>query len=95
MPKLPVVSGGELVAFMQSKGYRVVRQRGSHIRLELHNDRGIWAETVPDHKEIARGTLRSILRRMSDALSITIDELVRQLTARLGRRRYEHKTDQI
>lgn len=82
MPRLPVVSGSELVAFMQTKGYRVVRQRGSHIRFELRNDRGVWAETVPDHKEVARGTLRSILRRMSDALNIAFDELVRQLTAR-------------
>lgn len=81
MPRLPVVSGRELVAFMQSFGYAVVRQRGSHIRLEMRNDRGVWAETVPDHKEVANGTLRSVLRRISQATAIEVDELIERLAA--------------
>ena len=81
MPRLPVVSGRKVVSFMQSHGYQIVRQRGSHIRLELRNDRGVWIETVPDHREVARGTLHSILRRMSEALNLSVDELARQLSA--------------
>ena len=79
MPHLPIVSGRQLVAFMQSFGYVVVRQRGSHIRLRLENERGTWFETVPDHKEIHRGTLRSILRRMSLATGLDIEDLVGRL----------------
>jgi len=79
---LPIVSGGELVAFMQSLGYEVMRQRGSHVRLRLRNKRGEWHETVPDHPEVARGTLRSILRRTSDATGIEIGELERRLAQR-------------
>lgn len=50
MPRLPVVSGRALIGFMESLGYEVVRQRGSHERLRLENERGVWAETVPDHR---------------------------------------------
>jgi len=32
-PKLPVVSGRQVVRALERVGYRVVRQRGSHIRL--------------------------------------------------------------
>ncbi len=80
MPPLPVVSSRALIAFMQSYGYEVVRQRGSHVRLRLQNPRGEWRETIPDHREIARGTLRSILRRMSAATGVEIDQLVDRLS---------------
>lgn len=60
MPPLPVVSARELIAFMESLDHTVVRQRGSHVRLTLKNDRGEWHETVPMHREIARGTLRDL-----------------------------------
>lgn len=44
-------------------GFEVARQRGSHIVLTKHlSDRKLVA-VVPDHKEIARGTLRNILRQ--------------------------------
>lgn len=79
MPRLPVVSGPTLIAFMQSFGYVVVRQRGSHVRLELRNDRGVWVETVPDHKEVAKGTLRSILRRAALALNLNDETLIDRL----------------
>jgi hypothetical protein len=51
------------------------------VRLELRNDRGVWKETVPDHREIARGTLGSILRRMSEATGMEYARLVEDLTA--------------
>ncbi len=79
MPKLPVVSGRTLIAFMTSLGYVVLRQRGSHVRLQLKNERGEWRETVPDHREIAKGTLGSILKRMTQGLGIESDELIERL----------------
>ena len=59
MPALPVVSGSECVAALERLGYRVVRQRGSHVRLAAP---GRVPVTVPLHTELDRGTLRSILR---------------------------------
>jgi len=80
VPPLPVVSGRTLIAFMRSFGYEVLRTKGSHVRLRLRNPRGEWHETVPDHREIARGTLRSILRRPSEATGVETDQLVERLS---------------
>ena len=58
MPKLPVVSGRELVKILTRHfGFRVLRQRGSHVTLT--ND--ISFITVPLHPELDKGTLNAIL----------------------------------
>ena len=61
MVRLPVVSGRELVKALEKAGFVVDRQKGSHIvmRQTTPPHRRV---TVPDHKEIAKGTLRAILR---------------------------------
>jgi predicted RNA binding protein YcfA (HicA-like mRNA interferase family) len=61
MSGLPRVSGKETVAVLERLGFRVRRQRGSHIVLRWDNP---FAQTVvPDHVELDRGTLRAILRQ--------------------------------
>jgi predicted RNA binding protein YcfA (HicA-like mRNA interferase family) len=58
MASLPVLSGRDVVRALQKDGWEFVRQRGSHIILVKH---GILATlSVPDHKEVAKGTLRSL-----------------------------------
>ena len=60
MTKLPRVSGGECVAALGRAGFVFKRQEGSHIILR-RNDR--FAQVVvPNHRELDRGTLRSIIR---------------------------------
>jgi predicted RNA binding protein YcfA (HicA-like mRNA interferase family) len=66
---------------MESLGYTVLRHRGSHVRLRLKNERGEWFETVPDHREVHRGTLRSILRRLSAATELSVEDLIDRLSA--------------
>ncbi|WP_413884308.1 type II toxin-antitoxin system HicA family toxin [Candidatus Desulfatibia sp.] len=62
MSKLPVVSGKETCRALEKAGYLVDHQTGSH--LILRNENPPYRRlTVPNHKEIAKGTLRSILRR--------------------------------
>ncbi len=61
-PSLPVVSGARLVAALQRVGYRVVRQKGSHVRLRADGGEGRKPITVPLHREIKAGLLRAILR---------------------------------
>lgn len=57
--KLPVISGFELIKILAKHfAFRVLRQKGSHATLT--ND--IAFITVPLHKELDRGTLRSILK---------------------------------
>ena len=59
MPKLPVVSGKELIRALERLGFSVVRQRGSHVILR----KGSVGCVVPDHKEIKIGTLTGILKQ--------------------------------
>jgi predicted RNA binding protein YcfA (HicA-like mRNA interferase family) len=60
MPVLPVVSGRIVVRAFEKDGWRLARQRGSHMCLVKNGYSATL--TVPDHKEIARGTLRSLIR---------------------------------
>lgn len=60
MPPLPILSGLEVVKIFLSLGWEVSRQRGSHIILTKEGS--LASLSVPSHKEVARGTLRSLLR---------------------------------
>jgi predicted RNA binding protein YcfA (HicA-like mRNA interferase family) len=71
-PKLPVVSGRQVVKALECIGYHVVRQRGSHVRLRDESDPDHLPVTVPDHKTVKPGLLRKILR---DA-DLTVEEFV-------------------
>jgi predicted RNA binding protein YcfA (HicA-like mRNA interferase family) len=59
--KLPVVSGSEAVRAFGRVGYEVDHQTGSHIILR-HREPPHRRLPVPDHKELAKGTLRSLIR---------------------------------
>ena len=59
MAKLPVLSGLELVAALKKSGFKVVRQKGSHISLQ----KGAFRTVIPLHVELAKGTLLAILRQ--------------------------------
>lgn len=61
MPKLPVVKPKQILKALVKAGFKVVRQRGSHVDLHHPNCR---RTCVPMHsKDIAKGTLKSILRQ--------------------------------
>jgi len=59
MAKLPVIAGHELIRALQSNGFQIVRQRGSHVSLM----KGPHRTVVPLHDELARGTLLGILKQ--------------------------------
>ena len=59
MPKLPVLSGAEVVRALEKLGFKQVRQRGSHVVLR----RGGSGTVVPLHKPVQIGTLAGILRQ--------------------------------
>ena len=62
MSKLPVLSGKELCKALGKIGYFIDHQTGSHIILR-HKNPPYRRLTVPEHKEIAKGTLRAIIRQ--------------------------------
>jgi predicted RNA binding protein YcfA (HicA-like mRNA interferase family) len=74
-PKLPVLSGEQLIRILEKFGYVRVRQKGSHVRLRHLSNPERKPVTVPLHPAVARGTLRNILR---DA-GLTREQLAAQL----------------
>jgi predicted RNA binding protein YcfA (HicA-like mRNA interferase family) len=67
---LPVIRGKDLVAFLESLGFSVIRQKGSHVRMKSGDCR---YTTVPVHsgEEIPKGLLRKIIR---EDLEMTLED---------------------
>jgi predicted RNA binding protein YcfA (HicA-like mRNA interferase family) len=74
MSRLPVCSGREAAAAFMRMGHLLDHQTGSHIILRHPTQRRL---TVPDHRELAKGTLRSLIR---DA-GITKEQFIELLNA--------------
>lgn len=70
MSKLPVVSGAECLKALSRVGFEVYRQRGSHIVLVRKSPPA--QTTIPNHRELDRGTLRAIIRQTG----LTVEEFV-------------------
>jgi predicted RNA binding protein YcfA (HicA-like mRNA interferase family) len=70
MPSLPTLSGREVVKVFESLGWFASRQRGSHIILVKEDH--IATLSVPDHREVAQGTLRSLIR----SADLTVSEFL-------------------
>jgi len=70
MPKLPVASGADALKAFQQAGWRVDRQRGSHVVLLKPGH--IASLSVPQHPELAPGTLRALIR----AAGMSVEEFV-------------------
>lgn len=71
MKRLPVVSGNKVVKALQKKGFLIVHQRGSHVKLKKTEGDKVYIAIVPMHRELAKGTLKSILRQAN----IAVEEL--------------------
>ncbi len=61
MPGVPLLRPSEVVKVFQKFGWEIARQRGSHIILTKPGH--IATLSVPDHAQVARGTLRSLIAR--------------------------------
>ncbi len=66
MPKLKVLSGEDLIKIFQKFGFIIEGQKGSHVKLTHYSKDNIKQSiTIPNHKEIDKGTLKAILRQAS------------------------------
>jgi predicted RNA binding protein YcfA (HicA-like mRNA interferase family) len=70
MSKLPVVSAAQCIRALEKTGFVVYRQRGSHIAMVRTTPPS--QTTIPNHKELDRGTLRAIIRQAG----LTVDEFI-------------------
>ena len=59
MPRLPVLSGRDVVKARERLGFEQMRQRGSHVVMQRD---GVGC-VVPLHKEVKTGTLAGIIRQ--------------------------------
>lgn len=73
--KQPNVSGKEVIKALSKAGFRVVRQKGSHVRLEKQTKKRVLKVTIPLHTNIKKGTLKMILIQAE----ISLEEFVRLL----------------
>ena len=71
MTKVPSLGYEQVVKALQRCGFVVVRQRGSHIRLQKHTGAEVLKIIVPAHRLIKRSTLAHILKQAR----LTVDEL--------------------
>ena len=70
MARLPVISGSDAVRALQRAGWRVDRQRGSHVVMLKAGH--VASLSIPQHHELAQGTLRALIR----AAGMTVEEFV-------------------
>ena len=68
MPKLPVLSGAQAVKAFARAGWHLDRQRGSHVVLLKPGH--VASLSVPQHRELAPGTLRALIR----AAGLSVEE---------------------
>ena len=73
MPKLPVISGRQLVKALNKLGFSQISQKGSHVKMQHPDGR---VAIIPDHKEIKKGTLK---KGILNPLSISVEELIKLL----------------
>jgi len=71
MPKLPVLSGDDLIRALTNDGFKKVRQKGSHVSMS----KGGFRTVIPLHKDLSPGALLGILHQAG----LTRDDLLRLL----------------
>ena len=76
MPKLPVVSGRKIIKALSKIDFKWIRTAGSHAILsKVDKQKGKITVPVPLHKELAKGTLKSIMRQTGIDLKKLLDLL--------------------
>ncbi|GAB4396886.1 MAG: type II toxin-antitoxin system HicA family toxin [Anaerolineales bacterium] len=75
MTKVPSLSYGEIIRALQRNGWIIVRQKGSHIRLQKRSGDETLKLTVPAHRPVKRSTLAHILKQAQ----LSVDEFLELL----------------
>jgi len=72
MPGVPILRPREVVRAFERLGWEVARGRGRGSHIILTKEGHVATLSVPDHPEVARGTLRSLVARAG----ITVEEFL-------------------
>jgi len=68
------ITGHQLIKALRKLGYESIRQSGSYIRIQTLQN-GKHSETIPNHKPMREGTVKSILKNIAKHFDITIENL--------------------
>ncbi len=60
--KLPIISGKDTIRVFEKIGYRIVRQKRSHVRLRDNSNPYHKPITIPNHKVLKPGLLRKLIK---------------------------------
>ena len=72
MSKVPSLPYDRIIRALQRDGWVVVRQKGSHIRLQKHTSSETLKLTIPAHRPVKRSTLSHILKQAR----LSVDEFL-------------------
>ena len=61
MPPIPLLRPHEVIKIFEKFGWQVARQKGSHIIMTKEGH--IATLSIPNHPQVARGTLRSLISK--------------------------------
>jgi predicted RNA binding protein YcfA (HicA-like mRNA interferase family) len=75
MTKIPSLPYDQVIRALQRGGWVVVRQKGSHVRIQKHTPRETLKLTIPAHRPIKRSTLSHILKQAK----LTVEEFEKLL----------------
>jgi len=75
MTKVPNLNYGQVINALRHDGWVIVRQKGSHIRLQKHTTERTLKLTVPAHNPIKRSTLSQIIKQAH----LSVDEFTKLL----------------
>jgi len=61
--KLPIVSGKNVIKFLNKRGFEIIGRKGSHVRMKKKMGDKVLVTVVPLHKKLDSGTFLAILRQ--------------------------------
>lgn len=69
MPKLKLLSSQEIIKILEPFGSIEISQKGSHIKLSRQTSFQKQVLTIPNHKELKKGTIKAIFNQVSRFVS--------------------------
>ncbi|MEK7202748.1 MAG: type II toxin-antitoxin system HicA family toxin [Patescibacteria group bacterium] len=70
MPKLKILSGKEVIQIFLEFNFKIVNQKGSHVKLKRILDEEIKQTlTIPNHSELDKGTVKAVYRQAQRYIS--------------------------
>jgi predicted RNA binding protein YcfA (HicA-like mRNA interferase family) len=74
MHKFPAIKGIELKRFCEKLGFKVTRQKGSHVRMK-HDDSRVTSIPIHSNKDIPKGLLRKIIK---EDLEMSVEDFLKR-----------------